>query len=175
METSRLTMLSKDLFDVPSTIQVTSDAFENGGQMPDWTSEYSEHISPPLHWSGIPQSTKAVVLMMEDPEAHRLEPYEHWTMILPAEIDDLPRGIHLGGVCQEVPRAIQGVNGRGLSGYMGPKPPPGDKAHHYHFQVLALDVWPNPEPGWNRGDLIEHIEGHVIAKGDLVGVYQVPM
>ena len=172
MEASRLAMLSKDLFDVPNTIQVTSPVFKDGDALPDWTSEYAEHMSPPLHWTGLPANTRAVVLLVEDPDAHRLEPYEHWSMIIPAVIDDLPRGVHEGGVCPDVPRAIQGINAIGVSGYMGPKPPPGDRPHHYHFQVLAVDTWPNPEPGWNRADLLEHLEGHVIAKGDLVGLYQ---
>lgn len=76
---------------------------------------------------------------------------------------------------QEPKGAKQGVNSRGQIGYMGPRPPLGDPAHHYYFQVFALDLAELPvEPGAKREDVLAAMEGHVLAKGEVVGLYERP-
>ena len=68
--------------------------------------------------------------------------------------------------------AIQGHNGNGGYGWMGPKPPPGHGLHRYHFQVLALDSLLDIPPGSDRDTLLSAASGHVLGKGELVGLYQ---
>jgi Raf kinase inhibitor-like YbhB/YbcL family protein len=66
---------------------------------------------------------------------------------------------------------LQGRNTRGSQGYYGPRPPVGDAAHHYHFQVLALDAMLPVPFGSDRDQLLKALQGHVLAKGELVGRY----
>jgi Raf kinase inhibitor-like YbhB/YbcL family protein len=67
---------------------------------------------------------------------------------------------------------VQGANITGKPGYYGPKPPPADKPHAYHFQVFALDTVLNLPAGFNRQALLDAIKGHVIGKGEVIGTYQ---
>jgi Raf kinase inhibitor-like YbhB/YbcL family protein len=67
---------------------------------------------------------------------------------------------------------MQGANFTGKVGYYGPHPPAGDPPHHYHFQIFALDTVLQLPANFNRHALINAMKGHVLAKGDLVGVYQ---
>ena len=73
--------------------------------------------------------------------------------------DDLPEG------------AKQGANDHGSTGWTGMKPPVGDPAHPYHFQVLALDTWLDLPHGASRAALLEALQGHVLSVGDIVGRY----
>ena len=66
---------------------------------------------------------------------------------------------------------MQGKTSRGNTGYLGPRPPADDPAHHYHFQVLALDTTLDLPVGADRDQLLAAAAGHVIAKGELVGAY----
>jgi len=67
---------------------------------------------------------------------------------------------------------LQGRTSRGSTGYYGPKPPIGDPPHHYHFQMLALDVGAlNVPPGSDRDTLLAAVGGHVVAKGEYVGTF----
>ncbi len=61
----------------------------------------------------------------------------------------------------------------GSVGYTGPKPPVGDTAHHYHFQVFALDVETlGLDPGANRDAVLKAMEGHVLGKGQIIGTFE---
>ena len=66
----------------------------------------------------------------------------------------------------------QGRTSRGSVGYFGPRPPVGDPAHHYHFQVFALDIPLDILPGANRETVLAAMQGHVLAKGGIIGTYQ---
>jgi Raf kinase inhibitor-like YbhB/YbcL family protein len=70
--------------------------------------------------------------------------------------------------------ALQGSNSKSEQGYFGPRPPPADPAHHYHFQVFALDTELDLPRGFNRHALLEAMKGHVLATGELVGTFQQP-
>jgi Raf kinase inhibitor-like YbhB/YbcL family protein len=68
---------------------------------------------------------------------------------------------------------LQGQSSAGATGYFGPKPPD-EKTHHYHFQIFALDTELKLDPGKDRGALLEAIEGHVLASGEIVGTFEKP-
>jgi Raf kinase inhibitor-like YbhB/YbcL family protein len=152
-----------------NTIQVKSSAFAANGMIPDKYSAYFQDVSPEISWSNVPQNAKSLVLMVEDPDAS-LKPVTHW---LVANIAPTVTGFSENMMKTEmVNGAMQGGNHNGNPGYYGPMPPPADKPHGYHFQVFALDTMLKLPSGYNRQALLDAMKGHVIAKGEIVGMYQ---
>jgi len=87
-------------------------------------------------------------------------------------VTSLPEGLQEQLRLVEPEGVLQGRNTSGSHGYFGPKPPAGDPAHHYHFQVLALDKMLDLPPKSDRDALLAAVAGHVIGKGEIVGRYQ---
>jgi Raf kinase inhibitor-like YbhB/YbcL family protein len=125
-------------------------------------------------WSGLPSGTQSLALMMEDPDASSARPYVHW---LAWNIDPaagaLAEGIPQGGELRTPVTLRQGRNTRRLTGYFGPRPP-GSQPHHYHFQLFALDTRLDLAGGADREALLAAMNGHVLATGDLVGLFGKP-
>lgn len=168
-------VLAKEIFDSPSTIRVTSSAISAGGEIDLKYSDYGKGISPPLRWSSLPAGTQTVVLMMEDPNAISPLPFVHWTLInLPPSLRGLPENVRKAFAPLRGQPARQGSNSKSERGYFGPRPPAGDPPHPYHFQVFALDTTLDLPDGFNRHALLQAMRGHVLAEGELVGMFQAP-
>ncbi|SFV27951.1 Raf kinase inhibitor-like protein, YbhB/YbcL family [Devosia crocina] len=153
-------------------VTVSSPTIEAGASIPEKHSDYADGVSPALAWNMI-DGAASYAIIMEDPDAAPITPFVHWVAWnIPASVFDLPEGL------QEQPRLVapegmmQGRNSAGTNGYFGPKPPVGDPVHHYHFQILALDKLLDLPATADRDDLLAAMEGHVLAKGELVGLYQ---
>src|SRR5687768_988176 len=149
------------------TLAVTSPSFASGGAIPVAHSAYGAGRAPALAWSAPPAGTQSLAIMVEDPDAMSAKPYVHW---LAWNID--PASTGLGEAAVPV-GARQGRNNRGSSVYFGPRPP-GSKPHHYHFQVFALDRMLDLPAGAKREQLLAAMNGHVLAKGDLIGLFGKP-
>jgi Raf kinase inhibitor-like YbhB/YbcL family protein len=165
--------LAKDRRETHSngTLSVSSSDFPNNGAMPAALSEYAEAASPQLSWSAVPNA-RSYVVIMEDPDAKPLSPIVHWLMWnIPASITRLPQGIQKQARLSDPEGIMQGRNTRGSLGYTGPHAPVGETEHHYHIQVFALDGSLNVPIGADRDTLLMQMDGHVIAKGELVGRY----
>ncbi|RZA34682.1 MAG: YbhB/YbcL family Raf kinase inhibitor-like protein [Lysobacteraceae bacterium] len=152
-------------------LSVSSSSFKAGAPMDQKYSEYADGVSPALSWKPVPNA-KSYAIIMEDPDAKPVTPFVHWlAWNIPANVTSLPEGL------QEQPRltdpdgVLQGRNTRGSMGYFGPKPPVGDKPHHYHFQVYALDKVLDVPFGSDRDTLLQAMQGHVIGKGEVMGTY----
>ena len=168
-------VLAKQIFDVPATIKVSSPAITNGGAIDIKYSDYGKGISPPLKWSSVPAGTQSLVLMMEDPDAIAPLPFVHWTAInLPPGLRGLPEDVRKAYAPLSGQPVRQGTNSKSERGYFGPRPPVGDPPHHYHFQLFALDTKLELPDGFNRQALLKAMQGHVLAHGELVGVFQAP-
>lgn len=151
------------------TIQVKSSAFANMGILADKYSAYFQDVSPEISWSNVPTNAKSLVLMMEDPDAS-LKPVTHWIVAnIAPSVTGFPENVMK---TEKYNNAIQGGNHTGKIGYYGPMPPPADKLHAYHFQVFALDTMLDLPSGFNRQALLDAMKSHVIAKGEIVGMYQ---
>lgn len=83
----------------------------------------------------------------------------------------LPEGLQEQPRLQQPEGLLQGKTSRGSTGWYGPRPPVGDPAHAYHFQVLALDTMLDLPPGSDRDTVLAAVRGHVLARGELVGRY----
>jgi Raf kinase inhibitor-like YbhB/YbcL family protein len=153
-------------------VAVTSSAFSNNGAMPMKFSEYADGVSPPLAWAAVPNA-KSYALIMEDPDAKPALPFIHWVAWnIPADVTRLPEGVQEQPRLTEPEGVLQGRNTRGSTGYYGPRPPVGEAAHRYHFQVFALDTKLEVPFGADRDQVLAAMQGHVLAKGEIVGKYK---
>lgn len=155
----------------PGKLAVTAPAFSQNGTMPLKFTEYADGVSPAMSWSAVPNA-KSYALIMEDPDAKPALPFVHWVAWnIPAEVTRLPEGVQEQPRLTEPDGVLQGRNTRGSTGYYGPRPPVGEPAHHYHFQVFALDAKLDVPFGAERDQVLAAMQGHVLAKGELVGKY----
>jgi Raf kinase inhibitor-like YbhB/YbcL family protein len=155
----------------PEPLTVRSSAFEPNGAIPQKYTAYGEGFSPPLGWSAPPAGTKQLVLLVEDPDAASPLPFVHWAIAGPANATSIPEGLPPVEQHPKAPGVQQGSNSHSKIGYFGPRPPAGDPPHAYHFQVFALDTVVKLPSGFNRQAVLKALEGHVLAKGELVGTF----
>jgi Raf kinase inhibitor-like YbhB/YbcL family protein len=148
---------------------LSSSAFSNGGTIPRLYTCDGRNLSPPLSWTGVPMQAKALLLLCEDPDAPK-GVFRHWVAFgFRPSLDGLPEGAASSEAALGFRHA---VNGFGRARYGGPCPPPGDRPHHYHYRLLALDrplevlaQAPTAE------EVIAQAQPHVIASAELVGLY----
>ncbi|MCS7220107.1 MAG: YbhB/YbcL family Raf kinase inhibitor-like protein [Anaerolineae bacterium] len=151
------------------TISLTSPAFVEGGTIPVKHTCDGEDLSPPFQWRNVPQATKSLALIGDDPDAPG-HTFVHWVLYgIPPTAEGLPEGIPAMEVLPDGAR--QGMNDFQRIGYGGPCPPAG-KPHRYVFKLYALDVELALAPGATAQDLMRAMEGHILAEGRLIGTYQ---
>jgi Raf kinase inhibitor-like YbhB/YbcL family protein len=157
--------LASKRFDLAAPkLSLTSEWFEDGEPLPDRCSVDGEGVPPPLLWSEPPPHARELVLICEDPDAPSAEPFVHWLVYgIPAEA----RSLH-GDL---LARAREGENSKREHGFAPAAPPRGHGTHHYHFQLFALDAALGLEPGVGRKTLLNGMDGHVIAYGEIIGTY----
>nr|CAD6437834.1 YbhB/YbcL family Raf kinase inhibitor-like protein [Rhizobium sp. Q54] len=153
-------------------ISVRSD-FQNDGYIPVEHVADGDNASPKLEWSDAPQETKSFVVIADDPDAKQPKPFAHWIVYdIPGDVTSLREGLPTDPILVEPKGVKQGTNSMGSTGYTGPKPPVDDPAHSYHFQVFALDIESlGVEPGAKRDAVLQAMEGHVLAEGELIGKF----
>jgi len=167
--------IAVDLVDAKSDQAITVNAaFEKDGPIPVQYVADGDNASPAIEWASAPQGTKSFVLVADDPDAAKPKPFTHWLAYdIPAATTKLREGIPGTPILQEPKEMKQGANSMGSIGYTGPKPPVGDPAHHYHFQVFALDIETlGLEPGAKRDAVLKAMEGHVLGEGQIVGTFE---
>jgi len=144
----------------PMTVQSTD--FTEGGEIPARCTCDGADSSPELHFGDIPAAAKSLVLIMDDPDAPK-GTLTHW---LVWNLKPDAKEILAGSPPQD---AVQGVNFKGQNGYTGPCPASG--THRYHFRLFALDTALKLPANSDRKAVDKAIEGHVLAKAELVGLY----
>jgi Raf kinase inhibitor-like YbhB/YbcL family protein len=147
------------------TISVTSPAFASGGCIPLKYTGEGEDFSPPLAWTGLPAGAVELALICEDPDAPGPEPWVHWVRYnIPAGTSSL--------MAEVTGEALEGTNSWGTMGYRGPMPPVGHGVHRYRFRIYALDAGLDLPTAATKKELLEAMEGHVLATGELIGTYE---
>ena len=149
---------------------VRSSAFANNGWMPDKCSGYGENKSPDLKIEGIPKETVTLAVIMDDLDHPVFREFNHWTVWNMPCVNMIPGAIP-GGAVSENPFHIEQGIGYGKHIYKGPKPPFNGK-HRYRFRVYALDTRLQLRSGSGKKDLVSAMDGHILAAGDLIGIYQ---
>ena len=156
-------------------VNVKSPAFADGVEIPHASTDYGDGLSPALTWDRVPEGTRSFAVVVEDPDARQNAPFVHWLLYnLPGDMRELPESIPPDSPLTEFGGALQGRTSNGAIGYFGPRPPTDDETHHYHFQVFCLDSHLDIGSGAEREQLIKAMAGHVLAKGELVGLYEAP-
>lgn len=143
---------------------LTSPEFENGEAIPARYTCDGEDVSPELQVVGLPEGTRSIAIIVDDPDAP-LGTWDHWV-----EFDiSAETGSHRIPI-DSSPIGVQGVNSWHLEGYMGPCPPEGEE-HTYHFRIYALDGPLGLPRGITSEELRTAMEGRVLDTVDLTGTY----
>ena len=141
-------------------IQIISTVFSHKGHIPPQYTCEGDNFNPPLTFRNIPENTKTLALIMEDPDAPKAV-FDHWI------VWNIPTN---EAIAERNNAGISGTNSFGKTGYGGPCPPTG--VHRYFFRVYALDCELDLSAGAIKQDLLNAMEGHVLASGELMGLYQ---
>ncbi len=147
--------------------ELTSPAFAPGEPIPSKYTCDGEDISPPLRWSDPPQDTQSFALIADDVDAPR-GIWVHWVLYnLPIEKRALPEAVPPDADLPDGSR--HGQNSWRRLGYGGPCPPSG--THRYFFKLYALDTVLDLAAGASKEQLLQAMEGHILAQTELMGLY----
>jgi Raf kinase inhibitor-like YbhB/YbcL family protein len=147
-----------------SPFSLVSTAFSDGGSIPRRFTCDGEDVSPDLSWSGAPEETQSLALIVSDPDARD---FVHWLVF---GIAGSPSGGLPTAIASSPDAPAQGTNSFGKRGYGGPCPP--SCRHRYVFALYALDRPPELMGAPRIGELRSAMNGHVIAETTLTGTYQ---
>lgn len=173
----KLAIAQPELLGSAVSIDLSSPAFAHGQRLPERFTADGAGISPPLHWSHLPEATASLVLIVEDPDAPAPTPLVHaivWDIA--AGEHALPEGAIVHGENGDIGIGKVGRNSFMALGWLAPDPPAGHGSHDYVFQLFALSHRPvfgnDPDsrnPG--RSAVVEALTGIVLAAGLLTGTY----
>jgi Raf kinase inhibitor-like YbhB/YbcL family protein len=153
-------------------LTLVSSSFSHKGEIPSKYTCEGKDVSPALSWTGEPPGTQSFALIVDDPDApdprNPKMTWVHWVLYnIPSTTAALPEGVQRKGLSEGT---RDGLNDWKRTGYGGPCPPIGK--HRYFHKLYALDTV-LPDLGTPTKALLEKsMEGHVLAKAELVGTYQ---
>ena len=145
-------------------LKLTSSAFEDGGEIPRKYGYKNGNREPPLTMNGVPEGTKSLALIMDDPDAIGAvgKVWVHWVVWnIPPYAKEYGNGRD----------GNEGMTDFGEVGYGGPAPP--DKKHTYVFKLYALDLERIANVGEvsTKDGIEKAMEGHIIEQTTLTGTY----
>ncbi|KKQ35416.1 MAG: PEBP family protein [Candidatus Nomurabacteria bacterium GW2011_GWB1_37_5] len=150
-------------------MKIESPAFKNNNSIPSIYTCDGAGTNPSLIFSDIPAEAKSLALIMDDPDipetakqSFGIEVWDHWVLFnIPPNTTEIKEGIN--------PPGVLGVNTRSNLAYGSPCPP--DREHRYFFKLYALDAILDLKPGATKKELESAMQGHIIARAELVGRY----
>ncbi len=141
-------------------MKLTSSAFEHNQMIPSKFTCEGEDVNPTLNISEIPPEGKFLALIVDDPDAP-MGTWVHWVVF----------NIPVTAAIEENSRpGLQGINDFGRRDYGGPCPPSG--THRYFFKIYALDTKLDLKEGISKAQLEKAMQGHILAQGELIGLYK---
>ncbi|MBD3289314.1 YbhB/YbcL family Raf kinase inhibitor-like protein [candidate division KSB1 bacterium] len=141
-------------------MKLSSPVFKDHEMIPRKYTCEGQDINPPLHIEDLPEDTKELALIVEDPDS-KAGTWRHWSVYnipVTSEIEE-----------DSIP-GVQGINDFGKKDYGGPCPEKGK--HRYFFKVFALQHTLALKDGLNKGDLKLALKGHILDSAELVGMYE---
>jgi len=155
---------------------LTSTAWSDGGQIPPKYSQAGDQVSPPLSWSNVPEGAASFVLIAHDVDAaigNGTDDILQWMLWnIPAGTRSLAEGVPQ---ISQLPDGTRQISASGPY-YRGPGAAAAGPAHHYVFELFALDATIDvpavgASPPQTRAAVLAAMAGHVRAKGVLVGLF----
>ncbi|MCI0745910.1 MAG: YbhB/YbcL family Raf kinase inhibitor-like protein [Verrucomicrobia subdivision 3 bacterium] len=143
-------------------MNITSQAFTNGGKIPDKYTKYGDNRIPPVRFEDVPERARSLALIVDDPDAPS-GTFNHWLLF---NLDPRTREIKEDSVPV---MATQGRNDYGEVAYGGPQPPSGE--HRYFFKAYALDTVLPLTRGVSRQELEREMKDHILDSATLMGKY----
>ena len=146
-----------------SELSITSPAFLPDGMIPSKYTCDGADVSPPLLIGSVPEKTRSLALIVDDPDAP-VGTWVHWVVW------------NIGAGTKEIPEnsvppgALQGTNDFRKQEYGDPCPPSG--THRYFFKLYALDAPLSAQAGATKARIEEAMKGHVLAQAELIGLYR---
>jgi len=153
-------------------MELTSPNFENQADIPVKHTCDGSDTSPALQWTDVPEGTQSFALIVDDPDApdpaNPKMTWVHWVVYnIPASVESLPEG----AAAADLPKGtLNGVNDWKRTGFGGPCPPIG--THRYFHKIYALDTVLPDLKNPTKADLEKAMEGHILGKAELVGLYK---
>jgi len=171
---SSLVLMTVNLLRAEEIMALTlkSSAFDNGGEIPSRYTCEGEDVSPSLVWTGVPETARSLVLIIDDPDAPDPKApkmtWVHWVLYnIPPDVTGLPEGVVPAKLS---PGMMEGLNDWKRIGYGGPCPPIG--RHRYFHKLYALDTVLEVMNTPTKANVEVAMKGHVIAQTDLMGTYK---
>jgi Raf kinase inhibitor-like YbhB/YbcL family protein len=154
------------------SLSLESSAFEHGAEIPARYTCSGEDVSVPLNWEGVPDNARSLVLIVDDPDAPDPDApkmvWVHWVLYnIPPDTNSLAE--HTTSTTLPA-GASEGINDWNRPGYGGPCPPIG--RHRYFHKLYALDTVLEDLNQPTRDEVEAAMQGHVIARAELMGTYQ---
>lgn len=144
-------------------MKIISPSFRYGEKIPKKYTGEGEDISPALEIDQLPNNTRSLALIMDDPDAP-MGTFDHWLAWNLSSSDlHLKEGMH-------PPKT--GLNHFGDQDYRGPLPPKGHGPHRYFFKVYALDSELDLEEGGTKSELLSAMNGHILGYAEYMGTYE---
>ncbi|MGN6512791.1 MAG: YbhB/YbcL family Raf kinase inhibitor-like protein, partial [Lysobacteraceae bacterium] len=152
--------------------QLRSPDFADAGALPARLTCDGDGRSPALQWSGVPEGTRSLALIVDDPDAPDpaapKHTWVHWVLYdLPPDSTGLPEGVPAARL---PPGTREGHNDWQRSGFGAPCPPRG--RHRYVHTLYALDTVLPDLHGPDKARLLDAMDGRVLAQARLVGTYE---
>jgi len=148
---------------------ISSSAFKDGDSIPVKYTADGQNVSPTLEWTDAPSGTTSFALINDDPDAP-VGTWVHWVVYdIDSNITALDENVSSTEL--EQMGAKEGKTDFGTVGYGGPAPPRGP-VHRYFFKLYALDKKLGLAKGATKTDVVKAMDGHILAEGQLVGLYQ---
>ncbi|MCX4186229.1 YbhB/YbcL family Raf kinase inhibitor-like protein [Methylophaga sp. OBS4] len=154
------------------SFSLKSSTFTHEAQMPALYTCEGKDISPPLSWQDVPEGTRSLVLIVDDPDAPDPRApkmtWVHWVIYnLPVDIAELAEGASPDNL---PPGTQEGINDWKRTGYGGPCPPVGN--HRYFHKLYALDMLLNFRGSPDKPAVEAAMDGHILEQATLIGYYQ---
>ncbi len=148
-------------------LSVSSTAFGEGETIPPQYTCDGDDVSPQIAWEEPPAGTKSLALIMDDLDAP-MGTFTHWVVYnIPPEKRELAEAVP--DILRLEDGTMQGINSFKKTGYGGPCPPSG--THRYRFTIYTLDIILDLETEADKKHVSEAIEGHILARGMITGIY----
>jgi Raf kinase inhibitor-like YbhB/YbcL family protein len=153
-----------------AAFRLTSPAFEHDDDLPERFTADGDDTSPPLEWSGVPEGTKELVVVADDPDSET-GVITHWVVYgIAPDATGLPEGVPASTLVDEPVSLVQGLNEFDEAGWSGPSLDEDRGPHRCFFRLFALDIETDLPPGVSRSDLRKAVKDHIIARAELVGI-----